>query len=126
MLKKLFLASSIALFSFPTLAEVSDKIDFPEPIKTFNINGRNVTVYSGSSGKACPRLYVIVDDGFETDSFGTCSESLQLLKKVDDSIILTMNGFQGPFEPEKEQIKASKEVWQFIYQNGKITEKRIR
>lgn len=65
----------------------------------------------------------------ETASFGTCSETIDVRQR-GDKIIVTMSGYQyaSLWDDEKTQQaaeKAAKEIWQYTYQNGKLTEKQL-
>ncbi|MCK3654758.1 hypothetical protein A4G19_02955 [Pasteurellaceae bacterium Macca] len=126
-LKSCLIATSLvtALSSNFAFAELDD-ISFASVVKTFKINGNTAKLYSGSMGTSCPQQFVVVMNGKESVAFGSCSEYVKSIKQSGDKIIITAPGFRGPFSSPKEQAAASKEIWQYTYRNGKVTEKRIK
>lgn len=80
--------------------------------KLFRIGASEVVLVVDNGGSACPFLYYFVTvskaGANATSSFGTCNE-LSSLKRVGNSISVTMRGFRGPFEPEAEKKRAARE-----------------
>lgn len=118
MKKTLLIIGSLALSTNVALADTT--------VKTFTINGSKVNLNVTYAGTACPAQFYFESKGKESDYFGTCLEGFEKIVQKGNKIILTMNGFRGPFESESEKKKAFKELYQYTYYNGKITEKRIK
>ncbi|WP_386698114.1 hypothetical protein [Lonepinella sp. MS14436] len=116
---------SLTILSIANFAQAGlEDIDNPIKIATFYEYGdtfKMIDVYAGSNGTSCPRSYVIVEDGKETDPFGTCAEELINIVKYKDEIYLNMNGFAGPFESQERQERETSKFYHFIYKNGEIT-----
>jgi len=94
--------------------------------KTFQLQDKDLyLIQSSSGGTACPAKYyfvTITQNGFNlTPSFGTCTDKINT-KKIDNTILVTMSGFVGPFESEADQQKASSITVSYKYIDGKIIE----
>lgn len=142
--KKFATLSLLALlvFSSSVKAEFGEEENSGNVEKTFTIKGEKIYLKSYTGNAYCPTTYAFVNyKGKQlTDEFGTCSEGgYTSAKKVGNKIIITMNGYKyadfGDLESmskkqrkavEKEIDNELKKVYQYTYQNGKVTEKRIK
>jgi hypothetical protein len=99
--------------------------------KLFRIGGTDVVLVRDNGGTACPFLYYFVSvsksGAKATPSFGTCGE-LTKIKRIGKSISVTLRDYRGPFEPEAEWQKATKERHVLIFRAGEVTEngKRVK
>lgn len=94
-------------------------------VERFNVAGKTVKLYAAYGGTACPANYVLIEGKKVSKDFGTCSDLIKG-KVSGNKLILTLPGYLGPFESESAQRKAGKQIYQYTYQNGKVTEKRIK
>ena len=95
--------------------------------RVFHMNGSDVVLVKDTGGTACPYLYYLVtirDSKAEaTKEFGSCTEVVSASRK-GDSIVLTMHGYRGPFEPEADRSKAARELHTFVFTGGKVSEQK--
>lgn len=95
--------------------------------KAFHMDSADVILVTDNGGTACPYLYYLVtvqhSHADATPAFGTCNSVVSAERK-GTSIVLTMHGYRGPFEPEAERRKASRELHTFVFVDGKISEMR--
>jgi hypothetical protein len=100
----------------------NNSLDLGEPI---SIGATDVVLVTDNGGTACPYMFYFVtissSGAKATRPFGTCGEFVSM-KHTGNSISLTMQGFQGPFEPEAEQVKAARQRHVFLYRGGVVTE----
>lgn len=93
--------------------------------RVFHLNDSEVVLVKDIGGTACPYLYYLVtikDAKAEaTPEFGSCNEVVSASQK-DNSIVLTMHGYRGPFEPEADRRKAARELRTFVFADGKVSE----
>lgn len=80
---------------------------------------------------ACPIEFYFVtvsDTGAKVSkSFGTCGDLIEVKHASEnDSIFVTMSGFEGPFSSESARLKASKRKHTFEYKDGLIKEVKNR
>jgi len=105
----------------PTI-EANNSLDLSQP---YQIGVSDVVLVTDSGGTACPALYYFVTvtkSGAQvTPSFGTCSDLIKI-KRTDESISVSMPGYQGPSESKRAQLRAARERHIFIYHAGVITE----
>jgi hypothetical protein len=96
------------------------------PVQTVRIGATEVVMVQETGGTACPALYYFVRvsaSGAEaTPAFGTCDEFTQVTRN-GDRILVSMPGYQGPFEPAAAREKAAREGHVFTYRDGMVTEK---
>lgn len=105
----------------PTI-EANNSLDLSQP---YQIGGSDVVLITDNGGTSCPALYYFVtatkSGAKVTPSFGTCSD-LTRIKRTDDSISVSMPGYQGPSESKRAQLRAARERHVFIYHAGVVTE----
>src|SRR6266496_3306186 len=105
----------------PTI-EANNSLDLS---KTFEIGAADVVLVTDNGGTACPALYYFVtvtkSGAKATSSFGSCSDLIKL-KRMGDSILVSMPGYAGPSEPKRAQTRAARERHVFIYRAGVVTE----
>lgn len=93
--------------------------------RVFHMNGGDVVLVQDTGGTACPYLYYLVtikdSNAQATPEFGSCTEVVSTTKK-GDSLVLTMHGYRGPFEPEADRRKAARELRTFVFAEGKVSE----
>jgi hypothetical protein len=93
--------------------------------RPFRIAESDVVLVTDNGGTACPYLYYFVtlsESGAQaTHSFGTCNAVISV-KQKDDSILLSMHGYRGPFEPDEDQKKAARETHTFVFHDGVVKE----
>jgi hypothetical protein len=93
--------------------------------RVFHMDGSDVVLVKDTGGTACPYLYYLVTiRGSTTEAtpeFGSCTEVVSASQK-DHSIVLTMHGYRGPFEPEPDRRKAARELRTFVFADGKVSE----
>jgi hypothetical protein len=93
--------------------------------RPFRMGENDVALVTDNGGTACPYLYYFVtlsESGAQaTHSFGTCNAVISV-KQKDDSILLSMHGYRGPFEPEEDQKKAARETHTFVFHDGVVKE----
>ena len=102
--------------------QANNRLDIGRP---FRIGDSDVALVTDEGGTACPFLYHFVSlrrsGATATKAFGTCNE-LTSVRREGDSIIVTMQGYQGPFEPPAERRRAMAEKHSFVFRNGTVTE----
>jgi hypothetical protein len=85
----------------------------------------DVVLVQDNGGTGCPSLYYFVTvsrtGARATKAFGTCGD-VTSVKKVGDSIRVTMPGFRGPFESESVQLRAARQRHVFIFRAGVVTQ----
>jgi hypothetical protein len=105
----------------PTI-EANDSLDLGEP---FQIGASDVVLVTDNGGTACPAIYYFVTvtkSGTKvTPSFGTCSDLIKV-KRVGDSVSVSMPGYQGPFESKMAQSRAARERHVYLYHAGEVIE----
>lgn len=93
--------------------------------RVFHMDGGDVVLVKDTGGTACPYLYYLVSvraaKAEATPEFGSCTEVVSASQK-GDSIVLTMHGYRGPFEPEAERRRAARELRTFVFAHGKVSE----
>ena|SRR5437870_6609767 len=102
--------------------EADNSLDLSEP---YQIGAADVVLITDDYGTACPAIYYFVTinkSGAKlTHSFGTCSDLIKV-KRIGDSISLSMPGYKGPLESKRAQTRAARESHVFIYRAGMVTE----
>lgn len=98
-------------------------MDLGEP---FHIGATDVVLVTNYGGTACPAQYYFVTASKSgakgTPAFGTCNDDATV-KRMGDSILVTMHGYRGPFEPEAERTKAAHQTHVFAFRDGAVTER---
>lgn len=93
--------------------------------RVFHMEGSDVVLVKDTGGTACPYLYYLVtirDSKAEaTPEFGSCTEVVGASRK-GNSIVLTMHGYRGPFEPEADRRRAARELRTFVFADSKVSE----
>ena len=94
-------------------------------VKKFAIGSSDIVILKNVGGSSCPYLYFIVEVSarkiITPEEVGTCAEATQVFQQKD-GIVLSMPGFQGPFEAEAGRRRAAKERHVFLYKAGIVTE----
>ena len=102
--------------------EANNSLDLSEP---YQVGTSDVVLVTDNGGTACPALYYFVtvtkSGAKVTPSFGTCSDLIKV-KRTDDSISVSMPGYQGPSESKRAQLRAARERHVFIYHASVVTE----
>jgi hypothetical protein len=99
--------------------------------KPNQIGATDVALITNNGGTTCPFLYYLVtvsaSGAKSSPLFGTCAE-VTTVKRTGDSLSVYMPGFEGPFESERKQLRASREKHVFIFRAGVVTEngKRVK
>jgi hypothetical protein len=105
----------------PTI-EANNSLDLGE---SFQIGASDVVLVTDNGGTACPAIYYFVtvtkSGAKVTPSFGTCSDLIRV-KRVGDSVSVSMPGYQGPFESKRAQSRAARERHVYLYHAGVVTE----
>jgi hypothetical protein len=105
----------------PTI-EANNSLDLGEP---FQVGASDVVLVTDNGGTACPAIYYFVtvtkSGAKVTPSFGTCSDLIKV-KRLGDSVSVSMPGYQGPFESKRAQSRAARERHVYIYHAGEVTE----
>lgn len=94
------------------------------------MDDRDIILVMNTGGSGCPALFSIINLGAKnfhvSEEFGTCSDLIRL-RMPNNQLHIDMVDFRGPFEPEADQIKASKTIKKFIYsKNGEVKEVKNR
>lgn len=105
----------------PTI-EANNSLDLSVP---YQVGSSDIVLVTDNGGTACPALYYFVAvtkaGAKATPSFGSCSDLVQI-KRMGDSISVSMPGYAGPSEPKRAQTRAARERHVFIYRAGVVTE----
>ena len=105
----------------PTI-EANNSLDLSEP---YQIGSSDIVLVTDNGGTACPALYYFVtvtkSGAKATPGFGSCSDLIKI-KRMGDSISVSMPGYAGPSEPKRAQTRAAREKHVFIYRAGVVTE----
>jgi hypothetical protein len=95
-------------------------------VQKFRMGKTDVVLIQETGGTACPALYYFVSVSASgakaTHAFGTCDEFTKITRKKD-TILVTMPGYRGPFEPEADRAKAAQEKHVFAFKAGRVTAK---
>lgn len=101
-------------------------------IKTYQIKENDILLIKQEiEALACPVQFHFVTlsnaGATVSKSFGTCGDLIEV-KQVseNDSIFVTMSGFEGPFSSEAAQLRASKQKHTFVYKDGLVKEVKNR
>jgi hypothetical protein len=98
-------------------------LDLGQP---FHVGTADVVLVSDNGGTACPYLYHFVtvtrSGAKATRAFGTCN-AVTRVKPNGNSILVTMRGYRGPFEPESERRRAFGQVHVFVFREGVVNER---
>jgi len=91
----------------------------------YQIGSSDIVLVTDNGGTACPALYYFVtvmkSGAKATPAFGSCSDLIKI-KRMSDSISVSMPGYAGPAEPKRAQTRAARERHVFIYRAGVVTE----
>jgi len=103
------------------LVQGNSGIDLGTPFRIGDSDAVLVAIFGGT---ACPYLYhfiIVSKSGAKpTPVFGTCNRATNV-RRSGNSILLSMRGYRGPFEPEEERRQALREVHRFAFVDGVIT-----
>lgn len=90
---------------------------------TYRLDTQDIVLIQDNGGTACPaQLYFITLSASKVKAsqpFGTCSDLIKV-KATPKNVLVTMPGFQGPFESEQAQEKAAKEKHLYSFDGKKI------
>jgi hypothetical protein len=102
--------------------QANSALEMGEPVR---LGSSYVVLVTIIGGTACPYLYHFVTvskaGAKATGEFGTCNQATDV-KRSASSIVVSMRGFRGPFEPEASRKKAFREHHTFIFRDGVVTE----
>ena len=105
----------------PTI-EANNSLDLSEP---YQIGSSDIVLVTDNGGTSCPALYYFVtvtkSGAKATPAFGSCSDLIKI-KRMGDSVSVSMPGYAGPSESNRAQTKAARERHVFIYRAGVVTE----
>jgi hypothetical protein len=105
----------------PTI-EANNSLDLSEP---YQIGSSDIVLVTDNGGTSCPALYYFVtvtkSGAKATPSFGSCSDLIKI-KRMSDSVSVSMPGYAGPSESNRAQTRAARERHVFIYRAGVVTE----
>jgi hypothetical protein len=97
-------------------------LDLSEP---YQIGSSDIVLVTDNGGTSCPALYYFVtvtkSGAKATPSFGSCSDLIKI-KRMGDSVSVSMPGYAGPLESNRAQTRASRERHVFIYRAGVVAE----
>lgn len=111
---------------------------------SFKVNNKTIQLRTYTNNQdvgtnGCPRYYIFTDKNQKRLSpyFGTCAYDLDSVKQIGNKIIVKMNDWTYVFgsagrtealskKERKEAEEIIKRVYQYTYENGKVTEKRIK
>ena len=96
---------------------------------TYALGTKDIVLIQDNGGAGCPALFYFITLSASkikaSQSFGTCSDLIKV-KATDKNVLVTMTGFQGPFESEKAQEKAAKEKHLYSFDGEKIKHSQIK
>jgi hypothetical protein len=102
--------------------KVNSGMDLSQP---YRIGSADVVLVTVIGGTACPYQYYFFSatkSGAKvTPAFGSCNKGT-IVERKDGSLVVTMHGFQGPFEPEAQRQKAFHETHLFVFRDGSVTD----
>jgi hypothetical protein len=105
--------------------EIHPKIEHAYLGETYRMGATDVVLVTKEGGSGCPVVYFLVsvtkEGATSTPYVGTCQQA-KSIERHGDTIIFTMQGFQGPFEPEEKRQKAFHETHVFVFKDGKVTD----
>jgi hypothetical protein len=105
----------------PTV-EADNSLDLSEP---YQVGASDVVLVTDNGGTACPAIYYFVtvtkSGAKVTPSFGTCSD-LITVKRVGDSISVSMPVHQGPGMSRTARSRTARGRHVYIYRAGVVTE----
>jgi len=105
----------------PTI-DANNSLDLSEP---YQIGSSDIVLVTDNGGTACPALYYFVtvtkSGAKSSPSFGSCSDLIKI-KRMGDSVSVSMPGYAGPSESNRAQTRAARERHVFIYRAGVVTE----
>lgn len=91
----------------------------------YQLGASDILLIQDNGGSACPALFYFVAisaSGVKaTPAFGTCSDLVKV-KQKGDVVSVIMPGYQGPFSPKADHVKAAKQKHVFLYKGGLLTE----
>jgi hypothetical protein len=92
---------------------------------SYRIGATDVILVTDNGGTACPFQYYLVtlsNSGAKaTPAFGTCAE-LMTIQRTGSALSIHMPGYRGPFEPERDRLKAARERHVFVFRHGAIVQ----
>lgn len=99
----------------------NNSLNMDDPIQ---IGATDVVLVLDNGGSACPSLYYFVTlsktGARATRAFGTCGD-VTSVKRMSNSIRVTMPGYRGPFEPESARLRAARQQHVFVFRAGAVT-----
>jgi len=105
----------------PTI-DANNSLDLSEP---YQIGSSDIVLVTDNGGTACPALYYFVtvtkSGAKSSPSFGSCSDLIKI-KRMGDSVSVSMPGYAGPSESNRAQTRAARERHVFIHRAGVVTE----
>lgn len=118
--------SSVALNGQTVLPAQEEPVSI---VRHASVGAEDVLLLQSGSGTACPALFQLLGVSAQgvqvSPKFGSCSDRVFAVveEKRNQAPRLSIRtlGFAGPFEPEEEQRKATRQVREFVYQQGSLT-----
>ena len=102
--------------------EANNSLDLSEP---YEIGATDVVLVKDNGGTSCPVLCYFVtaskSGAKATPAFGSCSHLVKV-KRLGDTISVSMPGYRGPMESTRAQNRAARERHVYIYRAGVVTE----
>ena len=96
---------------------------------TYALGTKDIVLIQDNGGTGCPALLYLITLSESkvkaSQPFGTCSDLIKV-KATDKNVLVTMTGFQGPFESEKAQEKAAREKHLYSFNGEKIKHSQIK
>jgi len=107
---------------FQPAIEANNSLDLSEP---YQIGSSDIVLVTDNGVTSCPALYYFVtvtkSGATATPSFGSCSDLIKV-KRMGDSVSVSMPGYAGPSESNRAQTRAARERHVFTYRSGVVTE----
>lgn len=105
--------------------EIHPEIKYAYLGETYRMGATDVVLVTKEGGSGCPVVYFLVsvtkEGATSTSYIGTCQQA-KSIERHRDTIVFTMQGFQGPFEPEEKRRKAFRETHVFVFKDGKVAD----
>jgi hypothetical protein len=102
--------------------EANNSLDLGQ---AYQIGNSDVILLTDIGGTACPATFYFVTvtkaGARVTPGFGTCSDLIKM-KRIGDTISVSMPGYRGPTMSRRSQERAARERHTFVYRAGVVYE----